>query len=191
MKMNLDCMIRPEKSKTRALRRNGQIPATVYGHKGDQSTSIVLAQKDVDYLLRNAKVNNTLIKLNITDSDFEGITLLREIQHHPYRPQVFHLSFFAIESQKTVDADIPLNFIGTPIGVKVGGIVDVLINEVRVSCPPDNVPEKIDINIAHLDVGKGIRVGEIPLEEGQVMITDTAPLAINVRAGRAKAAATA
>jgi large subunit ribosomal protein L25 len=65
----------------------------------------------------------------------------------------------------------------------------VLINEVRVSCPPDNVPEKIDINIAHLDVGKGIRVGDIPLEEGQVMITDTAPLAINVRAGRAKAAA--
>jgi ribosomal protein L25 (general stress protein Ctc) len=67
MKMNLDCTIRPENSKTRALRRSGQIPATVYGHKGDQSTSIVVAQKDVDYLLRNAKVNNTLIKLNITD----------------------------------------------------------------------------------------------------------------------------
>jgi large subunit ribosomal protein L25 len=188
MRMNLDCEIRPDKSKTRALRRDGQIPGTVYGHQGNGSTSIVVAQKDVDYLMRHAKVNNTLIKLNIADHDFDGITVLREVQKHPYRPQVFHLSFFAIESQKAVDVDIPLNFIGTPIGIKIGGVLDVLINEVKVSCPPDNVPEKIDINIAHLDVGKGIRVGEIPLEPGQEMITDTAPLAVNIRAGRTSTA---
>ncbi|AFY70523.1 LSU ribosomal protein L25P [Thalassoporum mexicanum PCC 7367] len=189
MKMNLDCTIRPENSKTRALRRDGQIPGTVYGHLGNQSTSIVVAKKDVDYLMRHAKVNNTLIKLNIADSEFDGVTVLREVQTHPFRRQVFHLSFFAIESQKAVDLDVPLNFIGTPKGIKVGGVLDILIKEVKVSCPPNNVPEKIDIHISHLDVGKGIRVGDIPLEDGQVMITDTAPLAVNVRAGRTPTAA--
>ncbi len=185
MQLTIESQTRVANSNPRALRRLGQIPATVYGHKGSESTAICLDAKAVSLLLRKATVNNTLIDLNVTDGDFKGLTLLREVQYHPCKNEVYHLSFFSIAAQATVEVDIPLHFVGTPVGVKVGGgSVEVHMNEVRVACPPTEVPEKFDVDISNLDIGNGIHVSDLVLPEGVVIAGDSTPLVVNVIGGR-------
>ncbi|MBD2175740.1 50S ribosomal protein L25 [Pseudanabaena sp. FACHB-1998] len=168
-------------SNNRSLRRNGQIPATVYGHKGADSISITLDEKEATTLLREATINNTMIEVNVTDGDFKGRTLLREVQNHPYKKEIYHLSFFAIESQSKIEVDIPLHFVGVPVGVKVGGgSVDTIKNYVRVSCSPNNVPESFELDIAPLEIGKGIHVSEIAYPEGVKPVTEGTALVVTI-----------
>jgi len=93
MQLQINATTRPP-ANNRALRRGGQIPATVYGHKGAESISIALDAKEATTLLREATINNTMIEVNVTDGDFKGKTLLREVQNHPYKNDIYHLSFF-------------------------------------------------------------------------------------------------
>ncbi|MFN9860094.1 MAG: 50S ribosomal protein L25 [Pseudanabaena sp.] len=168
-------------SNNRALRRNGQVPATVYGHKGADSSSIALDANVATTLLREATINNTLIEVTVTDGDFKGKTLLREVQNHPYKNDIYHLSFFAIESQSKIEVDIPLHFVGVPVGVKVGGgSVDTIKNYVRVSCAPNSVPESFELDITPLEIGKGIHVSEIPYPEGVKPVTDGTALVVTI-----------
>jgi large subunit ribosomal protein L25 len=184
MQLTLNCNSRPDGLNPRAMRRAGQIPGTVYGHQGSESTAISLDAKEVETLLRKANPNNTLIELSINDGGFKGVTILREIQKHPYKNAIYHLSFFAIETQAKVAVNIPLKFVGTPIGVKTGGIVEILINRLQVSCPPTKVPDHIDVEVSHLAEGKGIYAGDITLPEGVILTTDTTPLVYTVAVGR-------
>ena len=180
MLLQINASTRPP-ANNRTLRRNGQIPATVYGHKGSESISIALDAKEATTLLREATINNTMIEVNVTDGDFKGKTLLREVQNHPYKNDIYHLSFFAIESQSKIEVDIPLHFVGVPVGVKVGGgSVDTIKNYVRVACAPNLVPESFEIDITHLDIGKGVHVSEIAYPEGVKPVTESTALVVTI-----------
>ncbi|OIP76322.1 MAG: 50S ribosomal protein L25/general stress protein Ctc [Oscillatoriales cyanobacterium CG2_30_44_21] len=180
MQLQINATTRPP-ANNRTLRRNGQIPATVYGHKGAESISITLDTKEAITLLREATINNTMIEVNVTDGDFKGKTLLREVQNHPYKNDIYHLSFFAIESQSKIEVDIPLHFVGVPVGVKVGGgSIDTIKNYVRVACAPNLIPESFELDITHLEIGKGIHVGEIPYPEGVKPVTETTALVVTI-----------
>jgi len=180
MQLQINATTRPP-ANNRALRRGGQVPATVYGHKGAESISITLDGKEATTLLRQATINNTMIEVNVTDGDFKGKTLLREVQNHPYKKEIYHLSFFAIESQSKIEVDIPLHFIGVPVGVKVGGgSIDTIKNYVRVACAPIDIPESFEIDITGLDIGKGVHVGEINYPEGVKPVTETTALVITI-----------
>ncbi len=180
MLLQINASTRPP-ANNRTLRRNGQIPATVYGHKGAESISIALDAKEATTLLREATINNTMIEVNVTDGDFKGKTLLREVQNHPYKNDIYHLSFFAIESQSKIEVDIPLRFVGVPVGVKVGGgSVDTIKNYVRVACAPNLVPESFEIDITHLDIGKGVHVSEIAYPEGVKPVTESTALVVTI-----------
>ena len=181
MSLTINASTRSSKSNNRALRRNGQIPATVYGHKGADSISISLNAKETTTLLREATINNTMIEVNVIDGDFKGKTLLREVQNHPYKNSVYHLSFFAIESQSKIEVDIPLHFVGVPVGVKVGGgSIDTIKNFVRVACAPSNIPSSFEIDITPLEIGKGVHVNEIAYPEGVKPVTDGTALVVTI-----------
>ena len=181
MQLQINASTRAPNGNNRALRRGGQIPATVYGHKGEESISITLDGKEATTLLREATINNTLIEVNVTDGNFKGKTLLREVQNHPYKKAIYHLSFFAIESQSKIEVDIPLHFIGIPVGVKVGGgSVDTIKNYIRVACAPNSVPESFEIDITELEIGKGVHVSEINYPEGVKPVTDITALVVTI-----------
>ncbi|MCP6762598.1 MAG: 50S ribosomal protein L25 [Fischerella sp. CENA71] len=95
MELTIDCKKRPEGSKPNALRRSGLIPANLYGHKGSESISLVVDAKTVENLLKKARVNKTEFELNVTDLDWRGKTVIRELQTHPAKGTPYHLSFFA------------------------------------------------------------------------------------------------
>ena len=93
MELTVECQKRPEGSKPNALRRTGLIPANLYGHKGTESISLTLNAKEAERLLKKAAVNNTIVQLNIPEISWRGQTIIREVQKHPAKGSLYHLSF--------------------------------------------------------------------------------------------------
>lgn len=173
MEIAVQCQKRPSGSKPRALRRQGLVPAVLYGHKGAESEQLIIDAKTAESLMKQGAVNHTLIQLNIPDLSWTGKALLREVQTHPWKGFPYHLSFFSIGTLERVEVTIPLNFIGEPIGVKnSGGILDLVITEVEVNCKPGNIPEAIDVEVSALEVGDVLHIHELKLPEGVEVIGD-------------------
>lgn len=97
MSVTIECQKRPEMSKSRALRREGLIPANLYGHDGANSVHLVIKRKEAETLLRHAAANKTIVEVNIPDLSWQGTTVIREVQTHPWKGTIYHLSFFAVD----------------------------------------------------------------------------------------------
>lgn len=186
MPLSLECKPRSTEHNPRALRRQGWTPATIYGHKGNGSDQIMFDSAQLKHLLLNGIENNTLINIKVEGSDFSGNALIKEIQRHPYKKEVYHVSFFAVDKKDKVEVIVPLVFVGTPAGVKAGGSIQLLMKTIKVVCPPDRVPEKFEVDISHLEVRQGIRVGDLPLPEGLTIASEPRTLLMSVLAGRLK-----
>ena len=190
MELTVEAQKRPEGQKPRALRRAGLIPAVLYGHKGAESSSLVLQQKDSITLLKKAVANNTLIQLNIPDLSWNGKVLLREIQKHPAKGFLYHLSFFATAAQSTVEVRLPIHYTGEAIGVKVeGGTLSTELTELQVKVAPDSIPEYINVNVSDLHAGQSLHISEIVFPEGVVPLEDPSVLVVSVAPGRGGKAA--
>lgn len=167
MAVTVECQKRAEGSKPKALRREGLIPATLYGHQGAQSVCLTIDAKTAEQLLKEASVNNTLIDLSVPELSWKGKTILREVQTHPWKPFLYHVSFFAVAAQASLDLVVPLNFVGEAYGVdQEGGMLDLVVTELPIQCAPDNIPDSIEIDVSELKMGESIHVGELMLPTG-------------------------
>lgn len=168
MTVIVECQKRHEGSKPKALRRSGLIPASLYGHQGNESISLTIPAKVAEKLLKEASVNNTLVDLNIPDLSWKGKTILREVQTHPWKStSVYHISFFAVSAGTSLDLVVPLHLVGEPYGVtQEGGVLDVGMTELPIQCTRDNIPDSIEIDISHLKLGDALHVNELTLSEG-------------------------
>ncbi|MDJ0736824.1 MAG: 50S ribosomal protein L25/general stress protein Ctc [Nostocaceae cyanobacterium] len=181
MAVKVECQTRPEGSKPKALRRSGQIPANLYGHKGTESVALTIDAKTVERLLKVASVNNTLIDLKVSDISWQGKTLLREVQSHPTKGNAYHLSFFAVAGHGDMNVEVPLNFVGDAVGVKQeGGLLDTVMTQLQVSCSPENIPQSIDIDVSNMNVGDSWNLGDIVLPEGVTTQGDPNQLVVSV-----------
>ena len=173
------------KGVARRLRAAGQVPAVLYG-KDQEPISLTLDAREALSLFHSISVENTIVNVQI-DDDKEGLeTLVREIQMHPYRPDIVHVDFYCIERGVALEVEIPANYNGTPTGVRDGGVLEVILHEFRVKCIPSKIPESIEIDISHLDIGESIHVSEVPMDEGVELLTDPGQTACLVSAPRAE-----
>ena len=131
-----------------------------------------MKEKDAQLLLKNASVNNTLVDLNIPDLPWNGKALIREVQAHPWKKTLYHLSFFSVSAHKRIEVVVPLKLVGDAIGVKRGGIMEQMLTELKVECAPDRIPESIDINVSNMDLGTTLRVSDLVLPEGTAAMDD-------------------
>lgn len=95
MELILDCSKRAETEKPRALRREGVTPAVLYGHDGTNSVSLKANTREVEALLRKARGKKVELDLNVADMPWNGKVVLQEVQRHPWKEQVYHISFLA------------------------------------------------------------------------------------------------
>jgi large subunit ribosomal protein L25 len=172
MNITVECKTRPEGSKPKALRREGLIPASMYGHDGANSISLTIPAKEAQILLREAAVNNTLIDLKIPDISWQGKALIREVQAHPWKRTLNHLSFFTVSAKQQVEIVVPVVLVGKAAGVKEGGIVEQIMTELNITCAADNIPESIEINVSNFEIGSLLHVGEVVLPEGISVLDD-------------------
>lgn len=182
MDVTVECKKRQEGINPRALRRSGLIPVVLYGHKGTESVSLTLGAKDAETLLKTATTNNTLVQVNIPDLSWTGKALLREVQTHPWKRQIYHLSFFSVAAQDSLEVVVPLHFVGDAAGVKEGGVLDPVITELQVQCAPGDIPESIEIDVSNLQAGEGLRVEQLTLPEGVVALVDPGETVVTITA---------
>lgn len=180
MNITVECKTRPEGSKPRALRREGLIPAALYGHNGDKSVSLTIPAKEAQILLRQAAINNTLIDIKVPDISWQGKALIREVQAHPWKRTLNHLSFFTVSADQKVEIVVPVVVVGKAAGSKQGGIVEQIMTEFNISCSADNIPESIEIDVSNFEIGSLLHVGEVVLPEGATTLDDSERAVISV-----------
>jgi large subunit ribosomal protein L25 len=105
MSLTIECQKRAENSKPNALRREGLVPANLYGHKGAESISLMVNTKEATNLLKKAKANTTLIDVKVPELSWEGKAVIREIQAHPWKKTLYHLSFFHITNPESFETE--------------------------------------------------------------------------------------
>ncbi|HEY9750361.1 MAG TPA: 50S ribosomal protein L25/general stress protein Ctc [Allocoleopsis sp.] len=181
MLLNLECQKRAPGSKARSLRRAGSIPAVLYGHQGAESVALTVDAKTAEILVQKATPNNTVIQLNISGLGWNGKTLLREIQTHPWKPSIYHLSFFAIESQSSLHVGVPLHVVGEAPGVKQEqGALDTVLTEVQVQCAPDHIPDLIEVDVSDLHVGDIVHISDLKLPTGVEALAESSQVVLTV-----------
>jgi len=159
------------KGDNRKLRQTGYIPAVIYGH-GEQTRSVAVNAHELELLFSRVHVENTVIDLNVEGEKKPIRALVREVQKHPARGSVVHVDFYQIHAGEVVHIQIPLNFVGTPVGVRNGGILQHTMDELDVEVSADNIPESIEVDVANLEIGDTIHVSDLKIPEG-IKVLDT------------------
>lgn len=145
------------KESAKKVRASSQVPAVVYG-KGFNPVHCALAKAEVDKVLRRAN-RNALINLNL-DGETK-VVIVRDKQQHPISHEFSHIDFQAVQMEYPIKVDVDLEFVGTPIGKKNGGIFTSLCKQVRVETLPAKIPDVIKLDISSLDCGDSLHVSDI------------------------------
>ena len=157
---------------SRRLRRQGQVPATVYGRNAD-AKSITVDGRELYSALHTEAGRNALINVDI-EGDEKVLAVAREVQRHPVRGEVIHLDLIQISLDEAISAEVGLEYMGTPIGVREdGGFVESIATTVNISALPTAIPGSIVVDIEHLHTGDTLKVADLPELDG-VEYTDDA-----------------
>ena len=154
------------KGASRRLRRSGRIPGTVYGASKDPQ-SISLSHDEVLHRLDHEAFYSSVLTLNV-DAQSEQV-VVKDLQRHPYKPDILHIDFQRIDAKQKITMRVPLHFINEQqcVGVKSGGgVISRIMTELEISCLPGDLPEYIDVDMADLEVGDSVHLSDIVLPEG-------------------------
>lgn len=158
---------RTGKGGARSLRREGYIPAVVYGH-GDDSTNVKIRVEDLDSLLGRISVDNTLIDLQVAKGRPQRV-LIREVQRHPFKSEILHVDFFHIRADEKIRVEVPLHLTGEAPGVEEGGILQQNRHEVEIECLPGDIPERFELDVSGLSIGDSLHVRDLDARDVMVL----------------------
>jgi len=162
----LEVFLRTEKGKGAAhrIRREGKIPAVLYGRKMD-TVPITVNPDELERILSSGARENTLIGLKIRGAGSEKlgnkVVMLKDLQVHPIRRTYLHADFYAVVMDEKIEVEIPIRLSGKAEGTKAGGILEQPRREVRVRCLPTNIPEFIEVDVSALKIGDSLHVNDI------------------------------
>jgi len=172
------------KNANRRLRAADKIPGILYG-TGKAPTPVSVNPHSIGAILRSASGENTLFDLELGGTRRKVI--LKEYQLEPLKNRILHADFYEVALDKPIEVKVHVELHGTPVGVKVqGGILDFVTRELEISCLPMDIPEKIELDVSHLEMGKHLRVSEIKLSDKVKVLTEPGVVVAHVVAPRAE-----
>lgn len=157
------------KGAARSLRRNGRIPAVIYGH-GREPESLSVDSTALTRLLAGISAATTMLNVEVEGRPAVR-ALIREIQRSPVKPSdILHLDLFAVNADEEIEVDVPVRLIGVPEGVRVGGgTLDHTMHTLTISVLPGDLPSSIDLDVSALTIGHGIHVRDITVPKATIM----------------------
>ena len=162
------------KSANHKLRQAGKIPATLYGQRGN--IQLEMTEESTRHILEKMSGMHELVPITVTDpSNQENWTakvLLREVQKHPYKHKLIHLDFWELPETKPQVVRIPVHVTGESPGVISGGVLQMVVREIPVSCLPADIPSKLVVDVSQLEVGDSIKIQEVELPEKVFLSTE-------------------
>lgn len=174
------------KGSARALRREGKIPAVIYGDK-QAPLSIAVDTREVTKKLH---AGGFLTHIATIDVDGEQIRVIpRDYQTDPVRDFLIHVDFLRVSANSRITVDVPVHFLNqeTSVGLKRGGVLNIVRHEVELEVSPEAIPEFIEVDLAAADIGDSIHISAVKLPEGAVPVIKDRDFTIATIAGSAAA----
>jgi large subunit ribosomal protein L25 len=169
------------------MRREGRIPAVIYGGAKDTSESLAVDPKQLLHILHSEAGVNTLIKLKVDGAGADTHVLIKEYQLHPVTQRLLHADFYRVAMDKVTRVTVPVHLTGEAKGVKAeGGIVDFVHREVVVECLPADIPKHLVVDITELMLHDGVRVRDLVSDGKWKAVSDADMLLVHVIAPKAE-----
>ncbi len=172
------------KNANRKLRTRGLIPGVLYT-SGKEAVAVQVSPGEIGTILKSKTGENTLFDLEIGGKRRKVI--LKEFQREPLRGKLLHADFYEVALDKKIEVKVHIELEGTPVGVKLqGGIVDFVTRELEIECLPADIPEKIAVDISHLELGKHLRVSDLKVPEKVKLLVEPDVVVVHVVVPRAE-----
>ena len=173
------------KGVARSLRREGKVPAVIYG-RGREAEALAVDTFELTRLLSEIAAGTTLVDVTV-EGRAPVKALIREIQRNPVRPaDIIHLDLYEVHADEKIVVEVPLRFTGIPEGVRnFGGVLDQTMHSLSVRVLPANIPEFLEVEVTPLNIGQSIHVGELNFPNLEIM-SDTRATVCTVVAPRAE-----
>ena len=159
--------------RARRLRRSGQVPAVVYGDGGPPSTVSVDHKALWDLLHQRGR--NVIVSLVPGDDGEKGAqtTIIKELQHHPIRGEILHVDFHRISLTEKIVVEVPVEAVGSAVGVREGGgVLERMLYRVEVECLPGEIPDRIEVDVASMNIGDALHVSDLVLGGDARIVTE-------------------
>jgi len=184
---------RAGKGASRHLRREGRVPAVIYGDK-KEPISISVNERELNKALGTGHFMNSVIMIEGTGAAIR--TLAKDVQFHPVTDRPLHVDFFRIGEHSTVHVNVPLHFVDEELspGLKRGGVLSIVRHDVELVVDAANIPDQINVSLKGFDVGESIHISAVTLPAGAkaaiddrdfTLATITAPSALKSAEGAA------
>jgi large subunit ribosomal protein L25 len=158
------------KNASRRLRREGRLPANLYGTQAE-NVSLILDKKDIFQILRSEAGENTIFKVSYNSKTQD--VMIKEVQTNPVSDELLHVDLILIAMDKEIRVTVPFVLTGEAVGVKAeGGFVDFVTREIELECLPKAIPEHIEVDISDLHLHQSVKVEELSLPEGAKWVSD-------------------
>jgi large subunit ribosomal protein L25 len=172
--VSLQAKARSSRGKTKAKkqRKEGLVPGIYYDREG---ANIALSLGYGAVQAAQERAQNQVIYLQIQNEDGTESSkpaLIWDVQFHPVKGLIQHVDFVGVDMKREVKLDIPVEFVGEPVGVDNGGFVNAYRDSVPVTCLPGNIPEKFEIDISELDIGDALYFSQVSVPEGVTRETE-------------------
>jgi large subunit ribosomal protein L25 len=171
-----------KKGVARRLRASGKVPAVLYGPKR-QTAAVAVDAEEFERKLTHLEGSHLIRLLHAGGADpelHERMVLVREMQIHPVTGLALHADFYEVDLTERLVVSVPLHFVGKPVGVVNGGILQPILREVQVECLPTEIPEFIEIDVTALDIHEAVHLGELTLPERVSPVGDQTQTVVTV-----------
>jgi large subunit ribosomal protein L25 len=160
------------KHQARRLRREGKIPAVLYGPKVE-SLALELNRKDFSNRVAGLEGSHLVRLKSASTALADKVALVKEMQYHPVTGDVIHADFYEVDLTVRIEVSVPLRFIGKGAGVVRGGILQPIVREIQVECLPLDIPQFFNVDVSALDIGDSVHIEDLPMPEGVTAVYDS------------------
>lgn len=179
------------KKATRELRKSGLIPCNLYGEKrGENGLPVAINFTVTAAEVRNLVYSPDIYSVNLNIDGEKHTAIMKELQFHPVTDQLQHIDFYEITPEKPIVMSVPIKLNGLAEGVKAGGKLAASVRNLKVRAPYTQIPEKLNIDVTNLGLGKTIKVGELSFE-GLELVTSPSVVVCQVKMTRSAISAMA
>jgi len=160
------------KESSKKFRREGMVPGVLYSPHDKENLILKVMTIDLSKLL-SAKAHG-LIDLEINDGETKvsRLAIIKDVQYNWLKKQIVHVDFYGVTLKEKLTLEVDIEFIGEPIGIKEGGILQVELRKVEIECLPSQMPDSLKADLSSLNIGEHISVGEMEIPEGVEVLTD-------------------
>jgi len=172
------------------LRAKDLIPAVIYGGAGTESVPLSVPRKELLGLFRKGLHQNAVFLLQLRGTDEKRHVMVRDVTLSPLRRELIHVDFVRILLDRKLKVKVPVETVGIAVGVKLGGLLDVVTRELEIECLPTDIPASIQADVSALDLGGVFRVADLVPGEKVRILGDAERVIAHIVTHRAEAAET-